>query len=283
VTILFVQRLTVVDFSYLDAERGLLGESWLLDVELTGGLDDQGMVLDFGEVKRRVKRHADEIYDHKLIVPVRAPACRILEDAATIEVQFRTDSGACIIHRSPAGALYLLDTTEVTPEAVAADFMETLKPALPANVKSIGVALYPETTADAFFHYSHGLKHHAGNCQRIAHGHRSRILIRRDGRRDTALEAEWAERWRDIYIASREDLAKQSEENGIRYHHYRYAGSQGSFALRVPAARCYLIDTDSTVENLARHVAETLRRTQPGHHFEVRAFEGIAKGAVSIA
>ena len=32
---LFVHRLTNLDFAYLDAERGLVGETWLMDVELS--------------------------------------------------------------------------------------------------------------------------------------------------------------------------------------------------------------------------------------------------------
>lgn len=280
---LFVERLTVLDFCFLDARRGLLGESWLLDVELTGRLDAEGMVLDFGDVKRQVKRHADEYYDHKLIVPSRYDACRVYADGASAEVHFRTADGAVLLHRSPADALYLIDAPAVTPETVAADFVATLKPQLPPNVDSVGIRLYPEITADAFFHYGHGLKHHVGNCQRIAHGHRSRIEIHRDGRRDTALEAEWAERWGDIYIGSREDLVDELDDGGIQYHHYRYTSGQGRFELRVPAAQSYVIDTDSTIENLAQHVADRLRGEQPAHRFEVRAFEGIGKGAIGKA
>ncbi|HID66548.1 MAG TPA: 6-pyruvoyl tetrahydropterin reductase, partial [Aquificaceae bacterium] len=42
---LFVERLTIVDFSFLHPTRGLLGESWILDVVLEGKLDAQGMIL----------------------------------------------------------------------------------------------------------------------------------------------------------------------------------------------------------------------------------------------
>ena len=55
----------------------------------------------------------------------------------------------------------------------------------------------------------------------------------------------------------------------------------GEFALELPADRCYLIDTDSTVENLARHVAERLAAEQPGSRYRVRAFEGVDKGAIA--
>ena len=33
---LFVRDLTVIDVSYLCAARGMVGESWLVDIELTG-------------------------------------------------------------------------------------------------------------------------------------------------------------------------------------------------------------------------------------------------------
>ena len=51
---LFVENLTVADFSYLHSKRGMVGESWLVDLELSGELDDQGMVFDFGHIKNLV-------------------------------------------------------------------------------------------------------------------------------------------------------------------------------------------------------------------------------------
>ena len=53
--ILFVRDLTVIDFSYLCEMRGMLGESYIVDVELHGDLDDVSMVLDFSNVKKVIK------------------------------------------------------------------------------------------------------------------------------------------------------------------------------------------------------------------------------------
>ncbi|MEN8212767.1 MAG: 6-carboxytetrahydropterin synthase [Pseudomonadota bacterium] len=276
-TTLFVKGLTVLDFSYLHHARGLLGESWSLDITLTGDLDQQGMVLDFAAVKRQVKTLVDLEFDHKLIVPVKASAVTInqQQEHCTLRFDYGTPQ-ACIEHHSPASALCLLPADSVTPESVAAAITASLSKEMPANVSHLKISLSPEQIEGPCYHYSHGLKHHQGNCQRIAHGHRSRIEIRRDGHRSHRLETLWAEKWRDIYIGNSEDLVNR--EGGR--HLYRYLASQGDFALQLPASRCYDIDTDSTVENLAQHIADSLKQQHPESTFEVLAYEGIGKGAV---
>jgi 6-pyruvoyl-tetrahydropterin synthase len=66
---LFVNDLTVMDFSYLCPVRGMVGESWIVDVVLDGGLNDESMVQDFGIVKKQLKKVIDDYVDHKLVVP----------------------------------------------------------------------------------------------------------------------------------------------------------------------------------------------------------------------
>jgi 6-pyruvoyl-tetrahydropterin synthase len=276
---LFVNQLTVMDFSYLHANRGLLGESWQVDVELEGGLDDQGMVLDFGEVKRQVKKTIDQQFDHKLLVPRDAAGLHIEQNAARLTLDFTLASGEVIRHESPVDAVTLVPTSKITIHTMAQVIMQVLEPLLPAHVHSIIIRLYPEHTDDACYQYSHGLKRHAGNCQRIAHGHRSRIEIFHNGQRDTDQENIWAARLRDSYIGSQEDLVSENQQDGKDYLQFAYSANQGAFNLQLPRARCYLIDAESTVENIAQHILDRLLDTYPEDVFEVRAFEGIGKGA----
>lgn len=273
---LFVKGLTVVDFSYLHAQRGLLGESWRLDISLSGDLDQQGMVLDFSAVKRQVKQLVDLEFDHKLIVPLKSSAVALTQQQERCTVFFEYGDRATIEHHSPASALCLLPAARVTRETVAAAITDSLLKEMPANVSQLEVMLSPEHIEGPFYHYSHGLKHHAGNCQRIAHGHRSIIEIQHNGSRDHQLESDWAAKWRDIYIGNSEDLI--SEEGG--QHLYRYQASQGNFTLKLPAKCCYDINNDSTIENLAQHIADSLKQQHPESAFEVFAYEGIGKGAV---
>lgn len=283
VTTLFVNRLTVIDSSFLCPSRGLVGESWQVDVELDGALDYQGMVLDFGEVKRAIKRHIDSHFDHKLLVPALHPGLRRSETPGGLHLDFRLDDGREIAHRSPGDAVTLLPFAAVTSDRLATHIGAALLPLTPGNVTAIRLRLWPETIDGAYYHYSHGLKHHEGNCQRIAHGHRSRIEIWRNGQRDAGLERAWADDWRDIYIGTRADLIGTSMRDGVACHEFGYRSRQGEFGLTLPQAACYLIDTDSTVENIAAHIADRLKAEHPNDGFKVYAFEGVDKGAVGIA
>ncbi|MGD8957294.1 MAG: 6-carboxytetrahydropterin synthase [Chromatiaceae bacterium] len=282
-TTLFVNRLTVIDCSVLSPSHGLVGESWQVDVELDGDLDYQGMVLDFGEVKRSIKRTIDDAFDHKLLVPAEYPRLRITETPEGAHLSFEAENGLGIEHRSPHAALRLIPCERIVPDRLAQIISDHVLPHTPDNVDAIRIRLWPEQIDGACYRYSHGLKHHDGNCQRIAHGHRSRLEILRNGQRDRDLEQAWSGAWSDIYIGSRDDVIGASQRAEIDYLEFGYRGTQGSFGLTLPTAACYLIDGDSTVENIAQHIAERLKAEHPEDSFKVYAYEGVDKGAIGVA
>lgn len=278
---LFVDNLTVIDFAYLDPTRGLVGESWIVDVVLGGNLDEQGMVFDFSNVKRTIKRIIDERVDHRLVVPRGYQGLTIDEDQQDTFTWALTD-GSELVHKGPDEAVAWLSTDRVLPSAVAALLERELKSVLPANVISIEINLREEVIEGAYYHYVHGLKKHLGNCQRIAHGHRSPIRIDRNAHRDYGLEKHWATLWRDIYVGSEEDVARRHVgDDGVPYVTFEYEANQGEFALTLPEERVYMLDTDTTVELIAAHIADTLKVEFPTDAIWVKAFEGVGKGAIA--
>lgn len=274
---LFVNQLTVIDCSYLHEQRGLLGETWVVDLELEGALDDAGMIIDFGPLKKQVKQLIDQTVDHKLLVPLKSDRLKLQQDESC-ELVFQSDA-AVIHHRSPPQALALINADSVNTDSLREHLSQALASIMPTNVQQLRLHLYHEHIEGAYYHYSHGLKKHDGDCQRIAHGHRSRIEIEIDGKRDHAAEQDWASRWRDIYLATEEDLC----DNGGNDERFRFAykARQGDFEIELPAARCHLMSTDTTVELIAQHIAETLANEKPGQAIIVRAYEGLNKGAVA--
>lgn len=279
---LFVDNLTNVDFSYLDTDRGVVGETWLANIVLEGTLDEQGMVCDFGIVKKTIRHFLDTYIDHCLVVAAQSPAADITQTEQTIDVrwQYQQSYLHCI---SPNQAICLIDTANITPESVADWSIKQLRKLLPDTIDRIALTFTPEPIEQHFYHYTHGLKKHLGNCQRIAHGHRSTIEIYRDDKRDSSLEAIWCKQWKDIYIGTRSDLINTVQQKGVDYHHFAYDSEQGHFAITLPANHCYLIDTDSTVELIASHIADTLKKQHPDASITVKAFEGIGKGAIAYA
>lgn len=279
---LFVKNITVIDFSYLCPERGLLGESWQVDIYLKGSLDEQGMVLDFSEVKKTVKKLIDEEFDHKLVIPNQYRFSTVELDNDSLTNIFTLRNGLNIIHKAPPSAYCLLEVETVTGENMGKAIEKRLKDLLPNNVDDIRLDIYPENINGIYYHYSHGIKRHQGNCQRIAHGHRSKIEIFENNQRCPELESEWATLWKDIYIGTREDLIEEKTIDGNDYFLFKYSACQGKFEITLPAQQCYLIETDSTIENLAEHIASELKNQYPDRQLTIHAYEGIGKGAVSL-
>ena len=286
---LFVNDLTVMDFSYLCPKRGMVGESWIVDVILTGELNEESMVQDFGKVKKNLKRLIDEYVDHKLLVPAEYKGAEVIHDKQTeqVEVRFERDDARKIMLSCPAEAYAFLYSDVVTMESVSVYLKEVIATHLPENVDNITLKLRTEVIDSPFYHYTHGLKKHDGNCQRIAHGHRSRIDIYLDGIISEAEQAYWAKRWQDIYIATIEDEISYDDRkitgtvaSPNEYFCFAYEASQGYFELLIPKQNCEVISTDSTVECLAQYLLTEQKKRTPNSRCQVVAYEGVGKGAM---
>lgn len=279
---LFVDNLTVIDFAYLDPARGLVGESWIADVVLGGELDDQGMVFDFSNVKRTIKRVIDERVDHRLVIP-RGYEGLIWSEDAPDTFRWALTGGGHIEHRSPDEAVVWLSADRVVPSAVASLLERELKAVLPGNVTTVEIHLREEVIEGPYYHYVHGLKKHLGNCQRIAHGHRSPIRIDHNGQRAWDLEKRWAQQWQDIYVGTEEDVVRRHVgDDGVPYITFEYEANQGEFALTLPQKHVYMMETDTTVELIAAHIADVLKAEFPDGRIQVKAYEGVGKGAIAI-
>lgn len=276
---LFVDNLTNVDFSYLDDQRGLVGETWLASVLLDGGLDQTSMIWDFGVVKKVLRNWLDDQLDHRLLVPIKSERLTYSIDNDRISLSWNFGNDNLLTMEAPLEAVALIDAEEINEQTASIWSIRQLSNHFPVNLEHIQLSFEAEEINAAYYHYSHGLKKHDGNCQRIAHGHRSRIQIWSDGARDRDLENNWADRWSDIYIGSEEDLLGISSDDKPIMH-FAYDAPQGHFELTLPKQVCYLMPTDTTVECIAAHIAQVLHDEEPNKRITVKAFEGLNKGAI---
>lgn len=277
---LFVDHLTVIDFSYLDPERGIVGESWIVDLQLDGTLNEQGMVFDFGPVKKQIKAAVDAGLDHRFVVPKQMPGLQLTQNGDQVQLYWaKPELGMVLDYRAPAQAFFWLESDRLTPDAARTSILNQLETVVPHNVDAIHINLHTEHHNEAYYHYSHGLKKHDGDCQRMIHGHRSRIQVFQDHQRAHATERELVKQWQDIYLVTREDIVGTQTLEGIECFVMRYKSQQGQFEMVWPVARCDILETDSTVELIAQHLVTRLHSKDPDSHWRVKAYEGVHKGA----
>lgn len=288
---LFVRDLTVIDSSYLCETRGMVGESWILDISLSGELNEMSMVLDFGQVKKQIKRLVDEHVDHKLLIPIQSRQISIAKTKSGYSSAELVRGEQSIYLHCPNEALCLVDAKTITIASVTKHLYSVLKTHLPKNVTGLELTLRNQIINGAFYHYSHGLKKHDGNCQRIAHGHRSPIEIIVDGKRDSKREEQFALRWSDIYLGSQEDQVViadlssciQSNQFSDQSHYaFKYKAPQGEFELAIGKSETEVLKSDTTIELLVNFIADEIKKDlTKGQTLKVIAYEGVGKGAIA--
>ncbi len=289
---LFVRDLTVIDSSYICEHRGVVGDSWILDVTMSGELNEMSMVLDFSKVKKQIKQLVDEYVDHRLLLPMQSAAIVLqASKAGYSKVDVLRGDKSLHLH-CPDEAYCLIDAEAITIESVTAHVYNILRDNLPSNVTGLEITLRHENINGAFYHYTHGLKKHDGNCQRIAHGHRSPVEIVVDGQRDEQREQAFAQRWEDIYLGSKEDQVSVSSLNLSENAHsvndeshygFSYMAPQGEFELAIAKSETEILPTDTTVELLAGYIADQVAPSlAENQSLQIVAYEGVGKGAMAF-
>lgn len=297
---IFVDKLVNLDFTYFHLQRGLVGETLLVDFSLSGDQNDQGMVLDFGDVKRKVATSLEEAIDHKLVLPITGTHNQVKitpdNNHCNNNIIKLLDAHYAYTLSLPTSGFSALPISEITPETLSTYLLDWLQQQNWWNKNwQASITLSPEIlpTESPYFHYTHGLPKHAGPCQRIAHGHRSKLQIFRNGEPDLASAYQWCDKWKDIYIGSKQDIVGEDNQGSTPSYKFAYTSQEGYYALEIPQARTYLIDSETTIENIAQHVAQSVASAPHPHTMEdrqqsatqitARVHEGYNKGAVGHA
>jgi 6-pyruvoyl-tetrahydropterin synthase len=284
---LFVRDLTVIDATYLDEQRGFVGESYIVDVTLTGVLNEESMVLDFSLVKKQIKAIIDAEVDHKLLVPHASSNCFVTIEPKRTQVDYKLSDNSYIQLKCPNEAYCMLESEVVSAKVIETYLEHIILLQLPENVVELDITLRAENIDTPFYHYTHGLKKHKGNCQRIAHGHRSKLDIFINDEFNHSLVQDWANRWKDIYLVSQDDIIEKGDlsfivkSNNLDKVCSAYHAPQGYFELLMPAHRCDVLPRDTTVEELADYICEQTKKRVGDDNVVVYAYEGVGKGAIS--
>jgi 6-pyruvoyl-tetrahydropterin synthase len=284
---LFLNDFTVLDFAFVGEAGGVFGGSFFVSAELFGELDEKDFLLDFSRAKKALKALVDEAFDHKLLIPTGSGSAKVIPGG----LEIRDDkNGAAWTYECPREAFELFPDARIDAGVIAYHLARLAKTALPANVREARFHLTSPARleTEASFRYTHGLRFHDGNCQRLFHGHRNPVEVWIGGARSARWETALAAEWSDAHfvalptLKNRESLdlplgRRQPAHPGVA--ELEYTSGQGVFRARLPAARVVLTESEPSIETMAKLGLSALRALGLEGEARVVAYEGLNKGS----
>lgn len=300
---LFYQNVTVLDYAYWDNDLGPQGNSYIVNVEFFGKCDKHGILYDFSFAKNKVKEIIDRQCDHRMIIPKGSVSYK--GNRGFISKMIENYNNQLFEYSAPEDAFCEVIDSVVNKDSLIALIKNRVMNEMPKNIENIELELLEEKNCDGsiFFNYTHGLKEHLGNCQRLFHGHKNTIKVLVDNKRRKDLEKRLVEDYllggaktvHFVYwenVVNKKELLKIISEDGPinkvggKYKNLpsvqiKYRGTQGEFQASLPGDLAFFIPIESTVENLSRYFADIVRgMVDKNNQVTVHAFEGIGKGAI---
>lgn len=287
---LFIKDIDRLDCAVFDPSIGVVGQSWYVDVEVTGQLDENGFVYDFSYLKKLVKSALKSSLDHALIIPVQSTHVNFQETSSGelwhLKAKTRlTGLDSDWTYKCPKGAVYPIRAVKISKEIIEQECARLIRHRLDETIRKVAVTFRAEAGqgADSFFRYTHGITGHQGMCQRLFHGHRSRIEVYVSGDRRRDLEQFLAHDLlgSSVHIASRSQLISEGDiRDGVVS--LAYDGTLGRYEARLPANRVFIVDQQTSIERITQQLAEIVaKKVRETEKVKVVCYEGIDKGASS--
>lgn len=293
---LFVRDIAQIDCALLDPSLGVVGQSWHVDLSVSGTLDENGFVVDFSPLKAMVRQVLKESVDHALLLPVGSQSVQFMdsENGESWRMRCRPRNSAADQvwdYECPMGAVLPIRAVAIKGNVVEQEIARILRHRLSERVRNISITLREEKTesTEATYRYTHGIRGHDGLCQRLLHGHRSKIEVFIGEERRPDLEHFIVREvfGSNVHIATPEQIISGNGEIGQRGKTdapvtLAYRGSLGSYKLTLPASRIFFVEKETSIERITTEVAKVLKREEnPREKLRVLCYEGINKGAVA--
>ncbi|MDB2447205.1 6-carboxytetrahydropterin synthase [bacterium] len=286
---LFIKELDILDCAVYSEEHGIIGTSWHVDVEVEGQLDENGFVYDFSHTKKLVKNTLKNTLDHALILPSKNKNIDLSESGGTVNLSITTPESTWK-YKAPKQAIYTVEDATVNAETVSREAEKVILKDLPDTVVSVKVRLYEEEVTDgsSIFRYTHGLPHHKGLCQRLFHGHRSKIVVLKNDVKCLESEELIANSWfnKNVHIAEPGQFKSKPWDVYTRgskgeYAVLSYEAEEGYFEAEIPAEKVFIVEQATSIESIAQGLCKVLKNNSPESNFTVIPHEGINKGGIA--
>lgn len=272
---LFIKDFTVIDCAIYDYQKGPVGMSWSVDIEFIGKTDNEGVVFDFSHAKKTAKKIIDDLVDHKFV----CTHSDVIDHDKNL--LFTNNNG--LEYLAPKQAFCLLYQT--TENSIKQYLEQNILDSVSENILEVRLTFNDEETLNPdnyYYHYTHGLKYHYGNCQRLLHGHKSTVEIKVNGKRNKEYEKYISDYFYNSHVCYKPNLICY---DNLMSKLINYNSSQGEFKLIIPNKNLIIMEEETTVENISKEIYNILLKhneTLKNKTVEIHAFEGIGKGSIFV-
>jgi 6-pyruvoyl-tetrahydropterin synthase len=294
---MFIKDLMTVDVAIFVPAKGVIGRSWYIDLTLEGLKDENGFIYDFSKIKSLARNVIKDTLDHTLVIPIYSQDVSYSESAhgeqwSLLVKETRTHPDFCWHYRCPKGAVFPVSGMSVTPTHLEMELSKILRHRLPDSIHHVEIGLREGSLplSEAKIRYTHGLPLHDGPCQRLFHGHDSRIEVYVGAERRGDLEHYVARELlgNDVHIATPDQIIEGPKELGRMAGDWQpvtlsYLAKEGHFEAVIPACKLFNVRHTTSIESITAEIAEILHEKEnPQEALKVICYEGLDKGAVCI-
>jgi 6-pyruvoyl-tetrahydropterin synthase len=306
---IFIKDFSRLDCAWFNPSLGVVGQSWYVDLFVRGPLGANGFVYDFSPLKREARQILSQTLDHSLLIPIQSKHVQYQSinsgyhtgnecwQLTTTETDQQDGKPVCWQYICPKGAVYPVRSRAISREILELEMSKTLRHRLSHELTDVEVKLREEESdpTEAVLFYTHGITGHEGLCQRLFHGHRSFLEVYINDERRPDLEHYLV---RDllgqvIHIGTHAQIIDHEQSGtpkeiavGKRFLeggavHLGYEGSLGTYEIRLPKSKLFVVEGETSIESIARHLAiHVKKKNKRAAKVCVIAYEGIGKGAV---
>lgn len=292
---LFIKGVDHIDCSLFSPFQGIIGQSWLVDIMVSGALDDNGFVFDFSHLKSLVRQVLRSSVDHSLLIPIMSSQVQFSETETGEMWRLKAKARLTNVdfdweYQCPKGAVFPIRAISITKEILEQECARLIRHRLPQSIYKVDVKLREEAAEStaAFFSYTHGITGHDGNCQRLFHGHRSLIEIHVNDERRPDLEHFIVRQVFDssVHITTPSQVVSGDVKMGQRgtdgsHIRLKYQGSFGNYEGLLPSNKVFLVEDETSIECISRQIAQIIAQREPHAKVKVACYEGIGKGGVA--
>ena len=258
---IFIDAVDTIDCAIYHQQHGVVGVSCYIDVSAEGTVaGDSFFVHDFSDLKKVIRNYLRDNVDHRLLLPTT----------------IKFDGHCWSLPATDGDWSYLCPDSAVSQLPIPVIDRVNLGNYLTGMIQEYFVAKIKITVRSLEdregyqFNYTHGLPGHAGNCQRLLHGHCGLAMTVPPHELTMPIP-------KYVHFANSDHVVDDDSKQLT----VSYTSQEGKFVATIPRHRVVVLpDQQATIEMISHYLANNIEQIV-GCRMPITCYEGAGKGARS--